>query len=501
LDGSPCTSNAASEIDQARVTEIARWLPAKPKGFGPTIADRVAWGKLAESPSSAALVSKAAELAATPVPAISDDGFLDYSRTGNRDRYQAILFKRSDRLSNLTLAECLENKGRFVGPLTNTIAAVCEERTWVYPAHDGRLNNFYGRTVEMDLRATAVGWDLAMVDYLLGDKLPASTRKIIRENVRRRVLGPFRDMVEGQRAPIHWMRETHNWNAVCLAGVTGAALALEDSPQDRALYVAAAEHYVRYFLRGFTADGYCSEGIGYWNYGFGHFLLLGEAIRQATGGSIDLLADPAAQAPALFCMRDEILDGVYPSISDCSPGTRPSPPYVEFIRARFGLPAAVKATGLKPDRDLAGTMMFTFPEKPVAKIHRSQILNESPLRTWFTNGGVLICRAAADKQFAAALKGGHNAENHNHNDVGSFSVVTGQKMIICDPGSEVYTARTFGPHRYDSKVFELLWSRGSGRGREIAAHWRRCQSGGIAHRIRQRTRHNCLRHSLCIPVA
>ena len=40
--------------------------------------------------------------------------------------------------------------------------------------------------------------------------------------------------------------------------------------------------------------------MGYWNYGFGHFLMLGETIRQASGGSIDLLADPAAMQPALL---------------------------------------------------------------------------------------------------------------------------------------------------------------------------------------------------------
>jgi hypothetical protein len=73
------------------------------------------------------------------------------------------------------------------------------------------------------------------------------------------------------------------------------------------------------------------------------------------------------------------------------------------------------------------------------------------MRTWFTNGGVLICRAP-EKRFAAVLKGGNNAEHHNHNDVGSFSVVVGRTMIICDPGAEVYTSRTFGAHRYDSKV-------------------------------------------------
>jgi len=51
-----------------------------------------------------------------------------------------------------------------------------------------------------------------------------------------------------------------------------------------------------------------------------------------------------------------------------------------------------------------------------------------------------------------ALKGGNNDEPHNHNDVGSFSVVVGTNMVICDPGGEVYTKRTFSAHRYDSKV-------------------------------------------------
>lgn len=67
---------------------------------------------------------------------------------------------------------------------------------------------------------------------------------------------------------------------------------------------------------------------------------------------------------------------------------------------------------------------------------------------------MLISRPApgSASQFAVALKGGNNAENHNHDDVGSFSVVSGKAMVICDPGAEVYTARTFSAHRYDSKV-------------------------------------------------
>ena len=98
--------------------------------------------------------------------------------------------------------------------------------------------------------------------------------------------------------------------------------------------------------------------------------------------------------------------------------------------------------------------VFSFLPEPVPAIPHAAIAPDSPLRTWFKDGGVLICRPAPGSrtQFAAALKGGHNAEQHNHNDVGSFSVVAGKAMVICDPGGEIYTQRTFSPHRYESKV-------------------------------------------------
>jgi hypothetical protein len=205
------------QIDPARVQQIAGWLPPKAAGFGWPISDRAVWAGLAQNPTFASVVSNAQVYVKEGVPALPDELYLDYSKTGNRDRCQKVQFARSARLVAFTLAECFENKERFLRPLTETIEAVCQERTWVYPAHDGKLNNFYGRTVEMDLRATAVAWELGMVDYLLADKLASATRQLIRENVQRRVLQPYRDMVEGRRPEIHWLRATHNWNAVCPA--------------------------------------------------------------------------------------------------------------------------------------------------------------------------------------------------------------------------------------------------------------------------------------------
>ena len=43
----------------------------------------------------------------------------------------------------------------------------------------------------------------------------------------------------------------------------------------------------------------------------------------------------------------------------------------------------------------------------------------------------------------------HNAESHNHNDVGDFIVYADGKPMIVDAGRGNYTARTFSSKRYE----------------------------------------------------
>lgn len=453
------SATAAVQLDDSRLREIAAMLPAKPVGVGHPIQNRDAWQPLAAQPGFASVVRDAKRLAQAPDPELSDDLFLDYSRTGNRDRCQAVLGARTTRLTTFALAECLENQGHFLAPLAKTIDTLCTEKTWVYPAHDSKLDNFYGRTIQMDLRSTAVGWQLATVDYVLNDKLPTAVRERLRANVQRRILEPYRAMARGQRPEMGWMRARHNWNSVCLAGVAGAALALEESQNERAWFVAAAERYIQYFLEGFPPDGYCVEGLSYWNYGFGHFLMLSETVRQATGGKLDLLSNPAALQPSLYCRRVEILDGIYPTIADCHPGVQPQIQFLSYLSQRgqflvldtFSPPIAMP---IKPAGDFPTTLLFSFLPAHLPRVANAAKAEDSSLRTWFKDAGVLISRPEprSATAFAVAIKGGENAGNHHHNDVGSFSVVSGKAMVICDPGSEVYTARTFSPQRFDSKV-------------------------------------------------
>jgi len=450
------TPAETAEIDKSRISQIAAMLGEKPKGFGAPISDRTAWEALGKNDSFAETLKEAAELLQKPIPEQSDDLYLDFSRTGNRTRWQRVSGQRRGRVSTLVLAECLENKGRFVPAFEEIVRALCAERTWVMPAHDGKLTNFRGESVDIDLGSSALAWSLATADYLLGDKLAPDTRRLLRDNLERRIFQPYRDMAAGKRTKNWWMTGTNNWNAVCLAGVTGTALAVIDSRDSRALFVAAAEHYSKNFLDGFTDDGYCSEGLGYWNYGFGYYVMLSEMIHQATGGKLDLLQDNKAKQAATFGSKIEIINGVNPAFADCSIDARPGSKLMYFLSRRLGMGLRrwEQLDPVSAGGSLYESMMYSFPTS-ASQTPPAQGGSEGPgIRSWFDKAGILICRPAANSaaRMAVALKGGHNNEHHNHNDVGSFVVVLGDKALLLDPGGEVYTARTFSSRRYESKV-------------------------------------------------
>jgi hypothetical protein len=484
--------------DPARIARIARMLSETPKGVGPICDDRQAWGKVAQAPAFAGAVGAAEKLVSQPIPELTDKLFLDFSRTGNRTRCQRVLGQRHGRIPALVLAECIEDRGRFLEPIEEAIRAVCSEKTWVMPAHDRGLANFEGRTVEVDLAVVAVSWNMATADYWLGDRLSREVRDLIHAELERRTLGPFESYVNTGKPRLWWATGTNNWNSVCLAGVTGTALVQIESRQRRAFFVASAEKYIEYFLKGFTADGYCSEGLGYWNYGFGNYVALGETIYQATGGKLDLLDRPKIREIAQFAPRMEIGDGVYPAFADCSVTARPGTQLMAFLSRRFGMmmkdeeerglllgssSSNLFAVGLHGFANSATrTSRLNEPTAlaagPDVNTDSPDVNTDSPdasafgspgrpeeiappvraLRNWFSDAGILICRPAPQTSYGlgVALKGGHNSEHHNHNDVGSFVVALGGKTPLLDPGGEIYTARTFSKDRYASGVLNSL---------------------------------------------
>lgn len=447
---------AVSTSLTAKAAAVAIWLPAAPASMGPSITNRAAWQALASIQSFKNHIPVAEKLLKKPFPDSPDDLYLDFSITGNRKRWENVSSDRRGRISRLVLAECLEDRWRFIPAFEQVVRQVCAEKTWVMPAHDRGLQNFKGKAVDIDLGAAMLAGDLATAYHVLGPKLSPACRSLILTNVTDRVLTPYREMIDGTRKANWWVRGDNNWNAVCHAGVVLAALATLPSREDRALYVAAADENIRPFLGGFTEDGYCSEGVGYWSYGFGNFVVLAEAVRRATGGKIDWMDSEKVQLISAYSRRIEIANGICPAFADSGVFSRPDARLSNWLARRFPnggtLPSILDVVA--PSGSLPDLMFYNFPVRTPARPMSETVRAEPVTRSWFPEAGILICRQPAGlaSTFGAGMKGGHNDEHHNHNDVGSYAVVVGRTPVLCDPGAEVYTARTFSDKRYDSKL-------------------------------------------------
>ena len=112
--------------DAARVAEIASHLPERP-----------GWTEkyMAPNPGRARAYLKA------PIPDCSDELYLRFKRDGNRTEYQNVYGRRLEMLRHLA-AMAEKEGGEYLAKTEELLRAICAERSWVMPAHDGSLGNF-----------------------------------------------------------------------------------------------------------------------------------------------------------------------------------------------------------------------------------------------------------------------------------------------------------------------------------------------------------------------
>lgn len=255
-------------------------------------------------------------------------------------------------------------------------------------------------------------------------RLRSRSRAVMQE-VERRVFTPLRrdirwpspDCAEDfdirTRKMNWWLNGRENWNAVCTDNMLTAALSLLKDSIDRSLFVDAAIRSVDSYLESFEEDGYCSEGMGYWNYGFGHHLRMGLLLRKVSEGKIDIFTRPLQRKAASYARAFTIAEGV---------------------------PSLFADGGGKADACNLRLVDEIWPDLPKGLATTSE----------FPMAQVWVLRDAGG--ISVAFKGGHNNELHNHNDVGSYSVAIGGRYASGDPGQEVYTRDTFSSKRYQSKI-------------------------------------------------
>src|SRR2546430_13772160 len=119
------------------------------------------------------------------------------------------------------------------------------------------------------------------------------------------------------------------------------------------------------------------------------------------------------------------------------------------LMQKFGALLAQRRGPYRPGSSSPGRIL---PALLVAREMPRAIVAEPLLGSvWLADLQLMAARSTPDSGMGwyVAAWGGHNAQSHNHNDVGNFIVYGDGKPVLIDLGVETYSAKTFSSQRYD----------------------------------------------------
>lgn len=433
----------------------------------PKMGEMEPWGRV-PADVQADLIHEAEKYLKTkwePLPATL---FLEYARNGDRSNYEEKLFARRQKLILLVMAEVFENKGRFLDDIANGIWVICEESFWGVPAHLGLQRRGPGLPDVMeptlDLFAAETSSLLAWTIYLMEDRL-SSVSPLLPERVyvetQRRILTPALT-----RDDFWWMgfeqsRGVNNWNPWINSNWLATALILEKDPVRRCRAVYKVMRSLDIFLNNYPADGGCDEGPGYWERAGASLFDCLDMLDSSTHGSIHLYADPLIRNIGQYIYRVYIKDDFFINFADASARLEPEAGLIyrfgkkidDPVLAGFGAFLTRRQSGQMRDRiPYSGSPLRLLPDLFVeSEIRKTTPVEPLLQQSWLPELQVMAARSFPDSScgFYVAALGGHNAESHNHNDVGNFIVFYDGKPVLIDVGVETYTAKTFSDQRYN----------------------------------------------------
>ncbi|UOK64014.1 heparinase II/III-family protein [Paenibacillus sp. OVF10] len=391
-----------------------------------------------------------------PMPSLSFRLYRQFSDTGERKAYEQTYFDRRGRLATVAMLALDTARPDALQALEEMLWDVCGEYTWCLPAHlgTGEINQVDGN---IDLFAAETVHMLAEIVNIHTERLDRLVIERVRSEAERRIFTPL----YREQRKFHWQTADHNWSAVCGGCCGMAALLLLEDEFTLQESISHTVSCMNAFLSGYGEDGGCAEGIGYWVYGFGYFTYYAEMLREYSEGELDLLTGSKITAIAAFPLRVHLSGGTYVNYSDSSEQEEIPSGLLSLLASRVGLqvdlPLHIPLLTYDPCHrwaHLLRNVMWSDPavygdEGASAQAERGFI---------FQNLGWMIAKGSLDSpdtkrtnstplHVAISIKGGHNDEPHNHNDLGQFIIHCGGENILCDPGAGLYTQAYFAPGR------------------------------------------------------
>ena len=435
----------------------AKWTPF------PKTSDRTGWAK-ADEAMMKSFVKQAEGYLSYDWPSIPATKSLLIERTGDRNEYQNISFKKRDVLGTLLLAEIYENKGRFIDPIINGVWSICEESFWGASAHLPQTKEYAGLMdvsqpfVELFSAETATY--LAWVDYFLGDKLDAVSpqiRKRIYYETNNRIFQPLMTKQHGWMTKNANGRPPNNWNPWICSNWLNSVLLLEKDETKRVAAVSKILSVLDEFVNPYPQDGGCDEGPGYWGAAgaslYDNIAMLNLASNNAFKYVYE---DEKFKNMGRFIYRAQIGKNYFLNFADADP----QPTMAANMIYRYGKDindAEMMKFGAfyrQPEEGKLGryhyfrNLFALFMQDEYRKAVQDLPL---PSNVWLPDIQVMVARdkEGTTKGLFLAAKGGHNDESHNHNDIGNYVVYYDGQPVLIDVGRGTYTRKTFSSRRYD----------------------------------------------------
>ena len=408
------------------------------RSFYEKVRDPAFWETVRTSPDYAPirdyLLSEWKDYADCVIPALKFSDYRKFFDSGERDTYEnSYYLRRQIMIVSSFLAAIYPDVSEYLTRLEDAIFAVASEYSWCLPAHAA------GVTVDdplylIDLFAAETGAAFGEISLMLGNRLSPLIRGLMKREVGNRIIDPF---CSGKK--YWWMNTTNNWAAVCAGGIATAVWCFR--PKIFPQLLPRFRYSMDGFLSGYGDDGFCLEGIDYWNYGFGYFLCYAELERYATGGKYDYFKLPKVRKIATYAQKVIInAPDVTVSFSDGSTHEAVSAGRLHFLRNEFG--EDIELLPARLPRFVRGCANYSLASREIAWFDPAIGVEPAPKSTAYRaeDAQWWIVKNPA---FGFAAKAGNNDEPHNHNDVGSFIVARDGKQVFGDLGAGLYTRQYF----------------------------------------------------------
>ncbi|MBO5146119.1 MAG: heparinase II/III family protein [Lachnospiraceae bacterium] len=425
------------------------------------------------------------KLRLTPMPELTSEDFFLFRTTGNRLVYENAYFGRrkyltvyailalwSSELAKHGLADENTDETDYIRSLEEILLNICREEFWALPAHiDFEKIDLAETRLTIDLFAAETAQALSEIVLRLSSRLSAHVTECVVREVSRRVLLPF----AASWAPYSWWENDRcNWSAVCAGSIGMTVINMErlnkkyhEKYKGKNDLGQLPEHWqenclkrvcdaLQCYLDGMESDGACTEGLGYYNYGMSFYAAFAEEYEQEYPSRKERLMyrDKCGQI-VLFQQKCYFGGGVSISFSDGSPRESFLPGLTAYLKHCYPQVRTPDYSLARPfDEDAC--YRYLTNERNISWLMKYADNDETDSRQE-TAGGLtayllpaaqwLICQNQNGNGFAA--KGGHNDENHNHNDIGHFLCVYNGEMLLADLGAGEYTKDYFSDKRYD----------------------------------------------------